>query len=188
VIVGVLQQLARALEDHACDRRLPKSGGSGLSAAQWAYFLDRPWSAAELKAAGESRWSNYRLTTDSSTFGSLHDDGTGYARRLWAEYESDVLAVWTDDYPGTRPSQWWRFSAPQDAQPGAAAWEVLERLNEWLPGERERAVEMFGRLRPGRETCQVPQHSDFDRRGRYRPRRDRLPLTRSLPCTLTVSP
>jgi hypothetical protein len=145
--------------------------GSGLTGAQWAYFIDRPWSKEQLATAGE-RWTNYRLMTDSATFGSLHDGGAGYARRLWFAYEADILAAWGEDFPGMRPSQWWRFAAPEEAREGEATHEYLDRHGLWLDGERDRAEALVGRLKQGREVVKAPHHPQFDQRGRYRPPRD----------------
>jgi hypothetical protein len=148
-----------------------RTAGSGLTHAQWAYFLDRPVSDAELERLGESHWTNYRLNTNSSTFGSRHDGGYGFTERLWGEYEADVLDAWVQDYPGTRPSQWWRWQ-PEKAREGEATWELLDRLDLWLEGERERAEALVGRLKRGQEVMATPMHSDWTPRGRYRPQRD----------------
>lgn len=32
---------------------------------------------------------------------------------IWTEHEAEVLADWTAERPGTRPSLWWLFSAPR---------------------------------------------------------------------------
>jgi hypothetical protein len=148
-----------------------RPGGSDISEGVWRYFLDMPIPDEELQANGESHWLNYRLRTDSSTFGSPHDGGTGFARRLWALYEADVLAAWVERFPGTRPSTWWRFG-DIEALPNEATWQMLDDLGLWLPGERERAVEMFGPLRKRAEAFKTPMHPEWDRRGRERPRRD----------------
>ena len=88
----------------------------------------------------------------------------------WAVIEDRAVAAWVEAYPGTRPTSWWRWSAPElrrltggtytlikgmgrchetglpyidhgwrhdpplaETQPGC-----LDRLDLWLPGERER--------------------------------------------------
>ncbi len=35
------------------------------------------------------------------------------ARSLWGEYANTILEEWVPQRPGTRPSCWWRFSAPR---------------------------------------------------------------------------
>jgi hypothetical protein len=47
-------------------------------------------------------------------------DGMTLAK-VWAEYEAEVLADWIAENPGTRPSLWWKYSAPRQplgAYPG----------------------------------------------------------------------
>jgi hypothetical protein len=31
---------------------------------------------------------------------------------MWLTYERSLLAAWTEEHPGSRPSYWWRLSAP----------------------------------------------------------------------------
>lgn len=39
---------------------------------------------------------------------SFHDE----APRLWAEYGDEIIESWIVQKPGSRPSNWWKFSAP----------------------------------------------------------------------------
>jgi hypothetical protein len=80
-----------------------------------------------------------------------------------------VLDAWTLNFPGTRPSQWHRWSAEQVGE-GEATWQALDRLKAWLPGERSRAVALAGRLEKGREVVETPTHPDWDHRGRSKQR------------------
>lgn len=34
-------------------------------------------------------------------------------RALWTEHHDSILENWIKQYPGTRPSSWWKFSAPR---------------------------------------------------------------------------
>jgi hypothetical protein len=36
-----------------------------------------------------------------------------YWQRLWAEYGGQITQNWAKKYPGTRPSFWWKHSAPR---------------------------------------------------------------------------
>jgi hypothetical protein len=39
-------------------------------------------------------------------------------RDLWEAYEGRVISAWARPYPGTRPSLWWKWSAPRWAVEG----------------------------------------------------------------------
>ncbi len=41
-------------------------------------------------------------------------------KTLWQEVESDVLAYFIAEHPGTRPARWWWYSAPRSAPGGDA--------------------------------------------------------------------
>jgi hypothetical protein len=34
-------------------------------------------------------------------------------RRLWRAHRAEMLPLWTQDHPGTRPWAWWRIDAPE---------------------------------------------------------------------------
>lgn len=40
----------------------------------------------------------------------IHEEGI---EKIWRAYEGDIIARWAADHPGTRPSLWWRFTAPR---------------------------------------------------------------------------
>lgn len=52
----------------------------------------------------------------------------GCAAVLWAEHGTEVMVAWVKARPGTRPSQWWRFSAPRQADQGHGRrhWPLIE--------------------------------------------------------------
>ena len=47
------------------------------------------------------------------TWLTLQGDTGGCAETLWREHRDQVLEDWIKKHPGTRPSQWWRFEAPE---------------------------------------------------------------------------
>lgn len=48
----------------------------------------------------------------------------GVSRETWDQHKEAVLAEWTRLHPGTRPSHWWRYEAPQELVPGCKGSEV----------------------------------------------------------------
>ena len=72
-----------------------------LTEAQWASLCDDRDKAKELDL-----WE---------TLFVLDNPFDHYARwrRLWDEYRGAVLDGWIPEFPGTRPSSWWRFDAPR---------------------------------------------------------------------------
>ena len=43
----------------------------------------------------------------------------------WNTYREEIVAAWARDYPGTRPSCWWRWDAPEPERRVVAEPEVL---------------------------------------------------------------
>jgi hypothetical protein len=151
-------------------KRKPRGPGlQDLTPGERAYFMDTPLSGEELDALGE-RWTNYRIWTNSSTFGSKYDGGYGYYEGRWKAHCDEVLKDYTAERPGMRPSTWWRWSAPVPFKGKESTWEYLDRVGGWIDGERDRAAAIG--LKAGVETCpDAPQHPEWDTRGR--PRRER---------------
>lgn len=58
---------------------------------------------------------------------------------VWERHRAAVLAMWIAQRPGTRPSLWWTFDAPQERRRNEPDVAFLERLKLWAPAERERA-------------------------------------------------
>ncbi|SDF15658.1 hypothetical protein SAMN05660686_00495 [Thalassobaculum litoreum DSM 18839] len=62
-------------------------------------------------------------------------------RKSWDRYGADIVAQWAMDHPGTRPTCWWRFSAPRlaaDRPIAKADPEAWPALLTDLPTPRER--------------------------------------------------
>ena len=58
---------------------------------------------------------------------------------LWEKYRAEILERWTHKRPGTRPSFWWHYDAPQFtpklmAQFESSGWGSLEGCQ--IPRER----------------------------------------------------
>jgi hypothetical protein len=153
-------------------------GGDELTEGEWRWFNDVPetaeerWDREQRRRAGDHEelakprdwWTNYKLFANRD----LGDGEDGYAEQRWHEVRDAVLRSWVQQLPGTRPASAWRFRDLGEPRPNEATWEALDRLSLWLPGERERAVAMFGPLRRRAETTRAPLHPHFDRRGRRR--------------------
>ena len=42
-----------------------------------------------------------------------YPEGHEWCRKLWDEFGESVVKEWVQDHPGTRPSWWWAFDAPE---------------------------------------------------------------------------
>jgi hypothetical protein len=104
-----------------------------LSTAEWHYFIDDPL-PSEKTWRTPDHWTNYRLSANRD----LGDGQEGYAERRWRDVEGEVLTWWVANHPGTRPSTWWRYSAPERPRLRETEHRYLDRLGLWLAGERER--------------------------------------------------
>lgn len=69
------------------------------------------------------------LSLDSGQAERVHH---GYTlAEAWAEYGAEIVERWAVDHPGTRPTCWWRFTAPKltpehpIVQADALAWPAL---------------------------------------------------------------
>jgi hypothetical protein len=138
-----------------------------MTEGEWRYFTDTPFGKDEIWPGHPDWWTDHQLTADYKLGGS---EKGNYTIRRWRACEDAVLDAWTQGYPGTRPSTWWRFAASGTVRTGEATWEVLDRFGLWLEGERERAEALAGRLKKGREVVETPEHPDWDRRGASKPR------------------
>lgn len=45
-------------------------------------------------------------------------------REVWDQHRDAVLAEWVRLHPGTRPTHWWKYDAPQELVPGCKGTEV----------------------------------------------------------------
>ena len=50
--------------------------------------------------------------------------------RAWELVGAEIVALWTEQHPGSRPANWWRFSAPEPARRRIGG--VGDRLSEVL--------------------------------------------------------
>ena len=88
-------------------RRPRLSKEAELTANEWAYLCDAP-------CADETRkWEWWALGADCASF---REDRPSVIE-LWEQYAEDVLAEWIGEWPGTRPSLWWCYSAPRAMEP-----------------------------------------------------------------------
>jgi hypothetical protein len=74
--------------------RTRKPHQASVSPTAWAFLNDLPM---------PEKHSGFEL------LGYRHGDK---ARILWDEHGEEITARWTEDHPGTRPTCWWRYSAP----------------------------------------------------------------------------
>ena len=74
-----------------CDEPIPQDGPMDGAIDRWCFDADEP--------AKANAW------------------GRRSAAELWAEHGVTVIEQWVAEYPGTRPSTWWRCEAPR-ATPG----------------------------------------------------------------------
>jgi hypothetical protein len=106
-------------------RRVAKLRRRDFAAGVWEILLDLPLPPEAnrfLKHAGSDTW-----------------------RAWWRTAGPEVLAEWTRRRPGTRPSTWWRFIAPEPRRTIANGRDLIEseasylrRLDLLLPGEERR--------------------------------------------------
>ena len=73
-----------------------------MSETAWAMLNDLPLPADDGAGGWERYCLEYGLGLDRPT---LLD--------LWAEFGESIVAEWVVEYPGTRPSCWWQWSAPR---------------------------------------------------------------------------
>ena len=104
-------------------RRVAKlRNGQEVSDAAWAFLHDEPF------PPDTRQWDRYELEHNCK-LGTCEP----VVELLWADLGADITAQWAKDHPGTRPSAWWRFSAPrgpyvyQDSRRGALALEEPRR-------------------------------------------------------------
>src|SRR5215204_3904336 len=111
-----------------------------ISEVEWLFFLDAlPDKPADYCDDAENL-DRYRLTTGHDITApmkhpSYHESNFDYTEKRWYAVRDDVLAAWIEDRPGTRPSAWWRFEAPEPRLPRETEAGYLIRMNLWVPGE-----------------------------------------------------
>lgn len=75
-----------------------------ITEAVWAFFWDEPE-------------EKYLALEDANPFTLLEleycDSDGELLKKFWEAARGEVLAGWAKNYPGTRPSAWWRLEAPR---------------------------------------------------------------------------
>jgi hypothetical protein len=59
-------------------------------------------------------------------------------RALWEQHRDRIVAEHVAENPGTRPTRWWEFDAPEPWDDDESEEEYLERLGLLPSGEQER--------------------------------------------------
>jgi hypothetical protein len=59
------------------------------------------------------------------------------AGAMWEAMREELLAVWVQEHPGTRPWGWWEYDAPEDRPEGEPEAAYLRQHGLLLPGEME---------------------------------------------------
>ena len=90
-----------------------------MSETAWAMLNDLPLPADDGAGGWERYCLEYGLGIDRPTL-----------RDLWAEFGEGIVAEWVAERPGSRPSCWWKWSAPR-----ADEWQDVR---EGLPLPRQR--------------------------------------------------
>jgi hypothetical protein len=89
---------------------------SSIPPGLWRWLIDEPWDPGVDNTG--------RLETFT------HDRG-----ELWLAYRGIVLSWWALRYPGTRPSLWWQYEAPEPRRKRESELDYLRRHRLLLPGE-----------------------------------------------------
>jgi hypothetical protein len=79
------------------------------------------WPASEPIVDIHPQWGAQR----GGCHGGLYDPDA--ARLRWRLAEEDVLHVWMRNHPGTRPTFWWTWSAPDLRRKGEGELDYLQR-------------------------------------------------------------
>jgi hypothetical protein len=127
-------------------RRLPKDRVLGpitlesLTETEYARLVDQP----EPPDADYGDW--WSLTTENWAW--LRADRS--VEKLWRACGEDIVREWVRANPGTRPSLWWRYSAPEPLPEDEDEAGFLARHHLLLPGE-------LRRLNTAQQQQEVPQ-------------------------------
>lgn len=99
-------------------RRLAKNRIGGVSEAEWAAMLDRPL------PPGTSGWDAWMIQFNpdkASAMGGSHPS----LQEVFEAHEGEVLEEWINTRPGTRPTCWWKWTAPRH---GNRPYALRQRL------------------------------------------------------------
>ena len=84
-------------------------GETGIDDVSWRYLCDA--TTPEDETADGSKWLMLTLRFNQTT---VAEPPTGkQTSQLWEEFGPGIVAWWARENPGTRPTCWWKFTAPQ---------------------------------------------------------------------------
>src|SRR5688572_9704602 len=89
-------------------RRPRRRDADGLSDVDWCILNDFPRPAN----VDPAEWFTAR--DDWYPHGMRLMDGKPPLRDVWGEHRDVILERWIRERPGTRPTCWWRFDAPEE--------------------------------------------------------------------------
>jgi hypothetical protein len=128
-------------------RRLPpREAAAGLSDVTWAFLHDQ---APPPDCGYREDFEFWMLERDQADLTLL-----GLSQEaLWQPYGADVLRWWVQAKPGTRPSLWWKFRAPEARLRlgGSGEPDALRDMRCGVPTVWVRPVR--GDYQGGRELC-----------------------------------
>jgi hypothetical protein len=95
---------------------------AAITPTQWEFLCD-------IETIPDN-FERFVLDSDCSPFFKVKD--------LWDAHRDAVLAEHVADNPGSRPSLWWKYDAPEDRDGSETEATFLKRHGLLLPGERKR--------------------------------------------------
>lgn len=118
-------------------RRRAKGKRAGITALQWAYLTDQ-WQEGEPVPEGSNSFEPFTWDSEAQCRRSGHVT----IREAWELARVEILEEWAKANPGTRPSAWWTWDAPEARRrlggTGTAAFDALaytERLHRGIPAD-----------------------------------------------------
>ncbi len=94
--------------------RQPRAAAPQVSETAWALLTDASLPEPPEKGGWELFWLRWAEKEGPS--------GRPCLKQLWAQHADDILRDWVRQWPGTRPTSWWKWSAPrmpEGLRPGA---------------------------------------------------------------------
>jgi hypothetical protein len=109
-------------------------GQSEIAGLVWRFFCDALTPEDE---AGDT-WTLLGLRHDIEHLIIVSPPLTRPLSETWHDHEAEIVAWWIEERPGTRPTCWWRYSAPEPRQSHESEAGYLKRLGLFRPGEEKR--------------------------------------------------
>jgi hypothetical protein len=100
------------------------SADQRLGTEVWAYLTDVP---LQLWPRDWNHFIYFRYSC------GVFDDEL---RALWEAHRQAILREWIAKHPGTRPTCWWRYDAPEPRSAREPEAAFLQRHDLFLQGER----------------------------------------------------